>query len=125
MTAQTPPAAPATDPTQTDLTKEYVDPLLDCLVYLTAHFGRAKSAQALTAGLAYDARGMGPLLFCEAAERLGLRTRIARRGRLKSISSAALPVVLLLKNNQACILLGLRGKTAKIYLPETEAERSE
>ena len=57
-----------------DLGATSLDPLLSCLVFLTAHFGNAKSAEALKAGLAYDERGMGPMLFCDAAERLGLRT---------------------------------------------------
>jgi len=30
-----------------------LDPLLECLVFLTAHYGRSKSAQALVSGLAY------------------------------------------------------------------------
>ena len=99
------------------------DPLLQSLVYLTALFGRAKSAQALTAGLAYDENNMRPSLFCEAAERLGLKTQIVKKGRLASIPQSVLPVVLILKDEQACVLLAVKGKKAKIYLPETGSEK--
>jgi ATP-binding cassette subfamily C protein LapB len=94
------------------------DPLLESLVFLTAHFGRAKSADALTSGLAYDNKGMGPLLFCEAAERLGLRAKIVKRD-LRAIPGAVLPAVLILQEQQACVLLAVKGKKAKIFLPET------
>ena len=53
-----------------------VDPLLECLVFLSAHYGRAKSAEAITAGLAYDEEAMRPQLFCEAAERIGIKAQI-------------------------------------------------
>lgn len=98
-----------------------VDPLLECLVFLTAHFGRAKSAEALTAGLAYDTRNMGADLFSQAAEGLGLKTRVVKRLHLKSIPGAVLPVVIILKDEQACVLLGIKGKKAHIYLPETRS----
>ena len=102
-----------------------VDPLLSCLVFLTAHFGRSKSAEALKAGLAYDERGMGPSLFCEAAERLGLKTRIVKRKSMARISPHALPVVIILDKGQACVLLHLHadGNRARVFMPETGAEK--
>ena len=54
------------------------DHLLDCLEFLTAHYGRAKSKRALTSGLAYDGRYMRPELFKEAAERLAIKTQIIK-----------------------------------------------
>ncbi|HBR68640.1 MAG TPA: type I secretion system permease/ATPase [Rhodospirillaceae bacterium] len=101
------------------------DSLLECLVFLTAHFGRAKSAEALTSGLAYDSKGMGPNLFCEAAERLGLNAKIVRRESMDKIPTAVLPAVLILKDGHACVLLAIssNGKKARIFLPETKAVR--
>ncbi len=100
-----------------------LDPLLECLVFLTSHFGRAKSAEALTAGLAYDDRGMGPSLFCESAERLGLSAKIVKRDSLGKVPSAVLPAVLILKDEHVCVLLSVsgNGKKAKIFSPETSA----
>ena len=99
------------------------DPLLQCLVFLTAHYGRAKSAQALTAGLAYDEKNMRPNLFCEAAQRLGLKTQIVKKAKLTAIPQSVLPAVLILKEDQACVLLDVKGKQAKIYLPDTDSEK--
>lgn len=95
------------------------DPLLQSLVFLTAHYGRAKSAEAIVAGLAYDEKAMGVPLFCEAADRLGLRAKAARRKDLHKLNQPLLPVVIILNNAQCCVLLGMRGSKAQVYLPET------
>jgi len=48
-----------------DKTERPVEPpLLEALVFLTSHYGRTKSARAITAGLAFDGQDMGPDLFC-------------------------------------------------------------
>lgn len=103
-----------------------VDPLLSCLVFLTAHYGHAKSAQAITAGLAYDENNMGPTLFCEAADKIGLKSKVVYREKIKSITAPVLPVVLVLKNAQACVLMKISKDehSAVIWSPETGAERS-
>ncbi len=103
-----------------------IDPLLSCLVYLTSYFGHAKSAQALTAGLAYDEHNMGPNLFCEAAEKTGLKAKIVHRDKIKKILAPVLPAVIILHDNQACVLLKCdeAAHSATIWSPETGAERT-
>lgn len=103
-----------------------VDPLLECLVFLTAHYGRAKSSQALVAGLAYGQQNMAPTLFCEAAERVNLKAKIVKRANINKILTPVLPAVLVLKSGQACVLLKLSKdeNTAVIWSPETKSERS-
>lgn len=103
-----------------------VDPLLECLVFLTKHYGRARSAQSITAGLAYGEGDMGPTLFCEAAEKIDIKARVVRRSKLKKIIAPVLPVVLILKNHQACVLLKISKDehSAVIWSPETQSERS-
>lgn len=96
-----------------------IDPLLECLVFLTEHYGRAKSSEAIKAGLAYDEKGMGPSLFCEASERMGLKAKILDRRDLGKLSQPVLPAVIILKKDQACVLLSVKGNKAKILLPET------
>lgn len=103
---------------QTATHTEGYDPLLECLVFLTAHYGRAKSAQALTTGLAYDDKDMSPNLFREAAERIGLKTQIVKKP-LKTIPESVLPAVLILENEQSCVLMGRTKEKAKIYIAET------
>jgi len=102
-----------------------VDPLLECLAFLTAHYGAAKSPKALTSGLPYGEGAMGPDLFCAAAARAGLKTRIVRRSTIKAIPPAVLPAVLILKDNQACILMRVSENEhgAVIWSPDTRAER--
>ncbi len=107
-----------------DLSVQSTDTLLECLVFFSAHFGRAKSADSLKAGLAYDGKGMGPNLFCEAAERLGLKTKITRREKIRDIPSAVLPAVLVLHSNEACVLLTKDRKRAVVYFPDTGGETS-
>ncbi len=101
------------------------DALLECLVFLTGFHGRAKSAEAIRAGLAYDERGMGPELFCEAANRLGLKTKIVKRPDVFKVPDPVLPVVLVLKNGKACVLLKTMndGQTVHVYMPETAKEQ--
>lgn len=95
------------------------DPLLDCLVELTRIHGRPSTRAALSAGLPLPKTGLTPSLFARAAARAGLSTKILRRP-LEKIDAALLPVVLLLKGDGACLLLGWddNGKTANLLFPE-------
>ncbi len=81
----------------------FIDPLLDCLVMLTKIHGHPISAESLTAGLPLQNNLLTPELFVRAAERAGLSARIVKRP-IANISKLLLPVVLILKNNHACIL---------------------
>jgi len=98
------------------------DPLLEALVFLTGHYGKARSADALRAGLAYDDRGMGPQLFTEAAERLGLKAKITKREDLTAIEAPVFPVVAMTGEADAFVVLKLNKKTKKldIYDPKTK-----
>jgi len=92
------------------------DPLLDCLVHLAAKFGRTRSAEALIAGLPYDSRGMGPELFCEAAARVQLKTKIINRD-WDHIDDAVLPCVAVMGSHDACIVLARQGNEVKLFVP--------
>jgi ATP-binding cassette subfamily C protein LapB len=94
------------------------DPLLDCLIVLTAIFERPHSAEALTAGLPLIQNRITPELFIRAASRAGLAARIVKRP-LGEISDLSLPCVLLLKDARACVLTALGGGKATIIVPET------
>jgi ATP-binding cassette subfamily C protein LapB len=96
------------------------DPLLECLAFLTTHYGRARSSGALTAGLAYDGRSMRPQLFCEAADRIGLKSQIIKKADLESLDAAVLPVVLVLEGERAVVQIS----PDEIYDPETKTKKS-
>lgn len=97
------------------------DPLLDCLVQLTRIHGRPSTHAALVAGLPLPAEGLTPSLFVRAAQRAGFASKLVRRS-LEKIDVALLPVILLLKGNEACILLGWdeEGSKAKLLFPDTD-----
>jgi len=94
--------------------------LLACLVELTRLHGRPSTRAALSAGLPLEGGCLTPSLFARAASRAGLSSRIVRRA-LDGIDSVLLPVILLLKGDQACVLLGWNeaGDTAQLLFPET------
>lgn len=100
------------------------DMLLACLVHICKHYGRAKSPAALKAGTASTEEGIGPQAFCEAAENIGFKTLITKKANLKSIPQAVLPVVLILKDDQVCILMETNGKKATIFVPESRGEKT-
>ena len=102
------------------------DSLLECLVFLTSYYGRARSAQSITAGLAYDEENMGPSLFCEAADQIDIKAKIVKCEKIKTILPEILPVVLILKKSKSCVLINVNEAehSATIWSPETSSERS-
>ncbi len=102
------------------------DPLLDCLVEVCRLHGQAASRASLSAGLPLDAENQGRLtleLAERAAARAGMATRLQRVS-LTQIDTATLPAILILRDNQACVLLGWEDeeagiRRARLLLPET------
>jgi ATP-binding cassette, subfamily C, bacterial LapB len=102
------------------------DPLLDCLVELCRLHGHAASRASLSAGLPLPANTTGAPgcmnldLVERAVARAGMTSKL-QRSTLHDVDTAALPVVLILRNNQACVLLGWdeARQNAKLLLPET------
>ena len=79
------------------------DPLLACLVFLTKHFGRPRSAMTLLAGLPLTGAPLTPELFLRAAENAGFAARVVRRG-LDKIHPWTLPAMLVLQDGDALVL---------------------
>ncbi len=97
----------------------HFDPLLDCLVEVARIHGRPNTRAALVAGLPVGKEGLSPSLFDRAAARAGLASRVVRRP-LARIDEALLPVVLLLKDDSACVLLSRdEAGQANVLFPET------
>ncbi len=97
------------------------DPLLDCLLELTRIHGRPSTRAALSAGLPLSGADiLTPSLFARAAAKAGFSSKLVRR-ELDRIDQVLLPVVLLLQDNEACILLGwdLDGGSARVLFPES------
>jgi len=99
------------------------DPLLDCLVEICRLQGQPTSRAALSAGLPLGTGEKARLsldLAERAAARAGMATRLQRLA-IDRIDTATLPVVLILQNNQACVLMGysIDGGQARVLLPES------
>ncbi len=96
------------------------DPLLDCLVELTRIHGRPSTRAALVSGLPLQNGVLSPSLFARAAGRAGLSAKVSRRS-LERIDEVLLPAVLLLANEEACVLLGRdeTGENVRLLFPET------
>ena len=113
------PSAPSVPPRlREDLI--HPDPLLDCLVEVCRLFGQAASRASLSAGMPLVDGRMTLELAERAVARAGMSAKLQRVG-LDAIDPAALPVILVLKDNRACVLLGWnteRGE-ASVLLPET------
>ena len=102
------------------------DPLLDCLVEVCRLHGHAASRASLSAGLplASPAPGGRACMTLELAERAasraGMSTKLLRLS-LPEVDTAALPAILILQDNHACVLLGwdAERRNARLLLPET------
>ena len=107
-----------------------MDSLLDCLVLFTKLYHKPFSADALIDGLPIEPGAEAPELFSinnakglfsRAAARAGLKSSIIRRP-LSQISPLQLPMIILLSNQNACILdrFSEDKKQAKIIMPAEE-----
>lgn len=87
--------------------------LLGCLVWLTAHYGHARSAAVLQAGLPIDPKGMSPQIFCEAAARAGLAARIVKR-QPREMPAGVLPAVILTSGGGGLLYLSETNDVAQV-----------
>ena len=95
-----------------------IDPLLECLLAISRYHGRPTTKQALLAGLPVDEQ-LTPGLFARASGRVGLISKIVNKP-LDKLNPALLPAVLILDNNEVCLLMGwgTDKNQAKVIYPE-------
>lgn len=126
-----PPAAPPPSPSAqrigaTQRLREdliHPDPLLDCLLEVCRLHGQGASRASLAAGLPLVDGRLTLALAERAAARAGMSAKLQRQ-KLEGLDAAALPAILVLKNERACVLLGWEtlpegGLHARVLLPET------
>lgn len=80
------------------------DPLLQALVWLTRHHGRARSAESLRAGQPLDSGLLAPDQALRMMRDAGYNANLVRR-KLDEINPLLLPAVLLLEGDDACVLV--------------------
>jgi ATP-binding cassette subfamily C protein LapB len=94
------------------------DPLLMALMALCRVLHVPQTADALLAGLPLVNNKLTLELFPRAALRAGLSAALVKRP-LGKISNLVLPAVLLLKNDQTCVLLRINEDKLTILVPES------
>ena len=94
------------------------DALLTSFSLLLQHYGITRSEEVLVAGLPIKER-ITPELLIRVADSNGCKATVKQRG-LQEISDLLLPVLLELRDQQACVFLKrLDDKRAVVFLPET------
>ncbi|GAL09637.1 ABC transporter transmembrane region:ABC transporter:peptidase C39 bacteriocin processing [Vibrio astriarenae] len=96
------------------------DPLLNSLIYVSRYYGLANSPEALINGLPLTDGRLTPFLFPRSAERAGLVAR-ENRSSLQEISALVLPVVLLLKGGDACVLNSINNEKNEAEVVNSES----
>lgn len=91
--------------------------LMDCLMTLCQHYQHNVSRVSLLSGLPLDKGMLSPSGFERAAKRAGLTSRTVKRD-LDKINTALLPAILLLKDNNACVLHCFNDECASVSYPE-------
>ncbi|WP_295891961.1 type I secretion system permease/ATPase [uncultured Vibrio sp.] len=96
------------------------DPLLNSLIYVSRYYGMANSPEALINGLPLSEGKLTPFLLPRSAERAGLVAK-ENRAALSEIPELILPVILLLKGGDACVLNSINAekKEAEIVTGES------
>ncbi len=119
------PLRPATTPGVARLREDLIhpDPLLDCLVEICRLQGVAATRASLAAGLPIEPERHARLtveLAERAASRAGMVARVQRLP-LAQLDATALPTILLLAGDDACVLLGWGddGQSARVLLSTT------
>lgn len=108
----------------------HLDPLLLCLVALTKLDKKPASAESLVEGLPFDpteekqklfSLKSSHSIFSRAAERAGFSSKIQQRP-ITSIPGVVLPVILILKNDNACVLTEIffEERRATVIIPTVD-----
>lgn len=107
-------------PVRHDPRQTHDDPLLDALMIICKMHNIATSRTVLTTGLPLESHSLTLDAFPRAAGRAGLKARVVQRP-LDNITALSLPAILLLKNDQAAVLIGWdENQQARLLPSETE-----
>ncbi|UQB41514.1 type I secretion system permease/ATPase [Thiomicrospira microaerophila] len=86
---------------------------------ISKQFNRSVSPESLIAGLPLENNQLNPSNFSRAAKRAGLASKVVTK-HFSQVNEALLPAIILLKNNQACLLekIDHEKKEVIVVLPE-------
>lgn len=103
--------------------KRTTDAYLESLVFLAKYYQKTVSKDSLGYGVISQGSFMDLKGFLKASSRIGLISKVSHR-KLQDISQLALPALLVLKSNRACVLLDINFEEnkAKVILPGLAGE---
>ena len=110
---------PRLDQTVVDTTA----PILSSLCTLSSLLGQPLTLDVLTSSLPADRRAPSIAACLRAVEQQGLTARSFYRPKLKTLSRLSLPCVLLLHNDNSCILVDINQNEASIIPAELDGQR--
>ena len=91
--------------------------LLESLLLVARAHNLVTSRETLLAGLPLTDGQLTPALLSRAAQRAGLTTKLAAR-ELTRLNNALFPAILLLDNQDTCLLLAIQDQRAQVVFPE-------
>lgn len=106
---------------RTGFSEGVFDPLLTCLMQLARLEHRPCSPASVTAGLPLVKERLTPELFIRAAGRAGLKAQVIKR-ELADISPLVCPVVLLLNDDQAVVLVKIDSGAGQALVLDLETD---
>ncbi|NJC87943.1 MAG: type I secretion system permease/ATPase [Desulfuromonas sp.] len=118
ISSETAPASPRQASFIPPAVVDYEQPLVRCLSIVAGLLGHPVSSMALRAGMPQGKERPTLAAILRAAEQAGLQAKILHRPQLRAISPLTLPCILLLKNDNACVLTRLNDRMAEVILPE-------
>ncbi len=95
---------------------DFFQPIILSYANLFSLYGKKVSSNAINSALGNSP--VSPSSCQRAAKQLGLNSRIVHKSHLKEILSAVLPCILILQNQQACVLVSFSGDQAEVILSE-------
>ena len=105
-------------------TVDYTPPVISCLAHICKRLGKPISVEALLAGIPQDS-ATSPDVCIRAAAAAELSAKIVYRPKITGINKLTLPCILLLENDNACVLIKNDKVNASVIYPESgSAEQS-
>lgn len=98
--------------------KRRTDSYLESLQLISKYYEKDVSKESLSAGILTQGKMMDLADLIKSASRIGLVSKVVDR-KLMDISQMALPAILILKSNRACVLLDIdiNENKVKVFIP--------
>ncbi len=97
---------------------DYEPPVLRCLSIISGLLGHPVSTVALKAGMPQGSERPSLAVCIRAAEQASLTVRTFHKPKIHDISPLIMPCILVLQNDQACILSAIKDDHAEVIFPQ-------